>query len=113
MPAKFCGEIYYTGYAIIIGDYIVSQFVGVTDEDFSKHIQSYNSQFRKFAINMTEYCYQKTLLRGLYPKFWNTKNYNLLTPHTNPYTTPYIAHYTTLYYSLCCSQYYCLSYSLN
>ena len=42
-----------TGYVIIIGDYILSQFVGVTVEDFSQHIQSYNPQFRKFTINTT------------------------------------------------------------
>ena len=51
---EFHGEIYYTGYVIIIGDYILSQFDGVTAEDFcyvyyfSYHIQIHNPQFRKY-----------------------------------------------------------------
>ena len=35
LPAEFRVEIYYTGYVIIIGVYIISQFLGVTVEDFS------------------------------------------------------------------------------
>ena len=41
LPAEFRGEIYYTGYVIIIG------------EDFSYHIQSYNPQFKKFIVSTT------------------------------------------------------------
>ena len=97
MSAEFRGEIYYTGYVIIIGDYTLSQFVGVTVEDFSKYIQSYNPQSRKFTkkrhgILLPKKPYQKAFTQnsGIQKTY-----YNLLTPHTNPYTTLYTIPYTS------------------
>ena len=58
LDAEFRGEIYYTEYVIIIGDYIVSQFVGVTVEDicyilFFLPYSKLQSAVRKIIISTT------------------------------------------------------------
>ena len=101
MPTEFRGEVYYTGYVIIIGDYILSQFLGVTVQDFSYHIQSYNPQFafRKFISLLPILI--PILLLTLPPILLPMLLPTLLTPHntfyTNPYATPYTTPYTSPY----------------